>query len=242
MNTEASKRVADAITSRRKELNLTQDDLARRANIDVAQVRALEAGQVDNYRLSVLTSMEYALNWEQGAIQNINGDPIVTLSGAGPADTARLITERLIRDLRAEATFLDEARYHATPAEDTAAAEALRAVADRLEAPIRPGGQVMNGVEFLLDGGPQPMPACTPVDSRTELGIRHTSYDGKHRDEFIGEAASVSLPIARALADNEPTGHASGTKRVDLVQRTVTKFADGGFYFTPWTVVETKEG
>lgn len=97
-------RLADEVRLRRKQLKLTQPDVAERGGLSVATVRAVETNRSGRLSRRLRRALERALEWQDGSIDAVlDGGPpraISVSTGAGSppptvsADTARAAAER----------------------------------------------------------------------------------------------------------------------------------------------------
>lgn len=101
------KRVARHVKERRAELELTQTELAVRANVGTSTIQAIEGAKQGSYWPDNLRGIEAALGWQRGSIKGIlaGGEPDETTDAAAssePAETNSLdALMGLIRDTRA---------------------------------------------------------------------------------------------------------------------------------------------
>lgn len=96
-------RLADEVRLRRKQLKLTQTDVAERGGLSVATVRAVETNRSGRLSRRLRRALERAIEWQDGSIDAVldGGAPrVITAPGAGAAtppvsaDTARAAAER----------------------------------------------------------------------------------------------------------------------------------------------------
>lgn len=89
---------------RRRELMLSQADLARSAGIGELTVRSVERGERGSYRLSTLRGLTEALGWSRDSIQHVldGGEPTVEEDEPEPP----MNMESEIEALRAEVARL----------------------------------------------------------------------------------------------------------------------------------------
>ncbi|SOJ57064.1 hypothetical protein MSIMFB_04542 [Mycobacterium simulans] len=131
--------LADEVRLRRKQLKLTQPELAERGGLSVATVRAVETNRSGRLSRRLRRALERALEWQDGSVDAVlDGSPprTVTAPGTGPApptvsaDTARAAAERFAvaqRLVKMRQAFLEhrdhmpEAARTAMDAEFTAA-------------------------------------------------------------------------------------------------------------------------
>lgn len=112
-------RLADEVRLRRKQLKLTQPDVAERGGLSVATVRAVETNRSGRLSRRLRRALERALEWQEGSIDAVlDGSPprILTATGTAPApptasaDTARAAAERFAvaqRLVRMRQAFLE---------------------------------------------------------------------------------------------------------------------------------------
>ncbi len=95
--------LADEVRLRRKQLKLTQPDVAERAGMSVATVRAVETNRSGRLTRRLRRALERALEWQDGSVDAVlggNAPRAVTTAGtiavppAVSADTARAAAER----------------------------------------------------------------------------------------------------------------------------------------------------
>ena len=111
--------LADEVKRRRKQLKLTQPDLAERGGLSVATVRAVETNRSGRLSHRLRRALERALQWQDGSIDAVlDGNAPRTLKSASQAvipptvsaETARAAAERLAvaqRLLKMRQAFLD---------------------------------------------------------------------------------------------------------------------------------------
>lgn len=93
-------RLADEVLRRRKQLKLTQPDVAQRGGLSVATVRAVETNRSGRLSRRLRRALEQALDWQDGSVDAVlegKSAQVVTAAGAPPplgADTARAAAER----------------------------------------------------------------------------------------------------------------------------------------------------
>ncbi|WP_155728386.1 helix-turn-helix domain-containing protein [Mycobacterium avium] len=91
-------RLADEVRLRRKQLKLTQPDVAERGGLSVATVRAVETNRSGRLSRRLRRALERALEWQDGSIDAVlDGGPPRTVAGSMPTvreDTARAAAER----------------------------------------------------------------------------------------------------------------------------------------------------
>ncbi|WP_204815294.1 helix-turn-helix domain-containing protein [Mycobacterium riyadhense] len=96
-------RLADEVRLRRKQLKLTQLDVAERGGLSVATVRAVETNRSGRLSRRLRRALERALEWQDGSVDAVlTGGPPRTVSAAGAdaasptvsADRARAAAER----------------------------------------------------------------------------------------------------------------------------------------------------
>lgn len=97
--------LADEVRLRRKQLKLTQPDVAERGGLSVATVRAVETNRSGRLSRRLRRAMERALEWQQGSVDAVlDGQApralTTTAAAAGApvpnADTAKAAAERLV--------------------------------------------------------------------------------------------------------------------------------------------------
>lgn len=122
--------LADEVRLRRKQLKLTQPDVAERGGLSVATVRAVETNRSGRLSRRLRRALERALEWQDGSVDAVlDGGPPRTVS-AGPtqppptvsADTARAAAERFAvaqRLVKMRQAFLEH-RDHMSDAARTA--------------------------------------------------------------------------------------------------------------------------
>jgi transcriptional regulator with XRE-family HTH domain len=78
-------RLAAAVRTRRAELDMTQDQLAQRADVSVNTVRGIEQGGPHRPRSANALKLEAALGWQRGSIRAIlaGGEPVLDEPGGG---------------------------------------------------------------------------------------------------------------------------------------------------------------
>ncbi len=96
-------RLADEVRLRRKQLKLTQTDVAERGGLSVATVRAVETNRSGRLSRRLRRALERAIEWQDGSIDAVldgSAPRVITAPGAGAAtppvsgDTARATAER----------------------------------------------------------------------------------------------------------------------------------------------------
>jgi DNA-binding XRE family transcriptional regulator len=95
-----SARLAAHMRTRRDEMDLTQDQLAQRAEVSVTTIRGIEQGGPHRPRTKIAGRLETALGWQRGSIRAIlaGGEPVLD----GPSGSRRIyVTTALIELARA---------------------------------------------------------------------------------------------------------------------------------------------
>ena len=96
-------RLADEVRRRRKQLKLTQTDVAERGGLSVATVRAVETNRSGRLSRRLRRALERAIEWQDGSIDAVldgSAPRVVTAPGTSAAtppvsgDTARAAAER----------------------------------------------------------------------------------------------------------------------------------------------------
>ena len=96
-------RLADEVRLRRKQLKLTQTDVAERGGLSVATVRAVETNRSGRLSRRLRRALERAIEWQDGSIDAVldgSAPRVITAPGAAAAtppvsgDTARAAAER----------------------------------------------------------------------------------------------------------------------------------------------------
>lgn len=136
--------LADEVRLRRKQLRLTQPDVAERGGLSVATVRAVETNRAGRLTRRTRRALERALQWQDGSIDAVvEGDPprVENRAGTGSAppaasaDTARAAAERFAvaqRLVTMRQAFLEH-RDHMTEAARTAMDDQFSAAAHETE-------------------------------------------------------------------------------------------------------------
>lgn len=76
-------RLADAIKTRRRELRLTQEQVAEAGGPSTATIRLLESGHPGGYRGRTFADLERVLDWMPGSVESV-------LAGHGPLAKGQL--------------------------------------------------------------------------------------------------------------------------------------------------------
>jgi transcriptional regulator with XRE-family HTH domain len=136
--------LADEVRLRRKQLKLTQPDVAERGGLSVATVRAVETNRSGRLTRRLRRALERALEWQEGSVDAVlDGNRPRVISAAGPAatpppvnvDTARAAAERFAvaqRLVTMRQAFLKH-RDHMTQEARTAMDEEFRAASRETE-------------------------------------------------------------------------------------------------------------
>ncbi|MEE6140640.1 helix-turn-helix domain-containing protein [Mycobacterium sp. 050128] len=123
--------LGDEVRLRRKQLKLTQPDLAERGGLSVATVRAVETNRSGRLSRRLRRALERALEWQEGSVEAVlDGSRPRTVNATGTAgapptvsaDTARAAAERFAvaqRLITMRQTFLEH-RDHMPEAARTA--------------------------------------------------------------------------------------------------------------------------
>lgn len=123
--------LADEVRLRRKQLKLTQPDVAERGGLSVATVRAVETNRSGRLSRRLRRALERALEWQDGSVDAVlegNRPRTVNAAGTGPpppnvsADPARVAAERFAvaqRLVKMRRAFLEH-RDHMSEAARTA--------------------------------------------------------------------------------------------------------------------------
>lgn len=138
--------LAEEARERRKELDLTQAQVAARGGVSEKFVRRIENSEVGGLRASNILALEKALQWESGSVNAIlAGDsptvvvpePVVSMAPAHPAEptTDKFALARRVLALRD--TFADHQATISPEARETLAAEMARSAREAEETIIR---------------------------------------------------------------------------------------------------------
>lgn len=136
--------LADEVRLRRKQLKLTQPDVAERGGLSVATVRAVETNRSGRLTRRLRRALERALEWQDGSVDAVldgNRPRVVNVAGTGAtppvvnADTARAAAERFAvarRLVTMRQAFLEH-RDHMTEAARAAMDDEFSAAAHETE-------------------------------------------------------------------------------------------------------------
>jgi transcriptional regulator with XRE-family HTH domain len=136
--------LADEVRLRRKQLKLTQPDVAERGGLSVATVRAVETNRSGRLSRRLRRALERALEWQEGSVDAVlDGNRPRVITAAAPAatpppgnvDTARVAAERFAvaqRLVTMRRAFFEH-RDHMTQEARTAMDEEFRAASRETE-------------------------------------------------------------------------------------------------------------
>ncbi|MGE2817915.1 helix-turn-helix domain-containing protein [Mycobacterium heidelbergense] len=136
-------RLATEVRLRRKQLKLTQTDVAERGGLSVATVRAVETNRSGRLSRRLRRALERAIEWQDGSVDVVldggtpraAGAPSVAAGPPASADTARAAAERFAvaqRLVTMRQAFLEH-RDHMSEAARTAMDEEFSAASRETE-------------------------------------------------------------------------------------------------------------
>lgn len=156
-------------------------------------------------------------------------------------DPARDAIQHIVDQLRAEADFIADARYYETPEQDSAAADALAGIADRIEdqlnrSRLAPGADLV-WPDDAVSTDSHWMTRTVWTTERPAPEPAGTDYGADEAAARAGFAKDAEW--VRGLRAHPKRYRQGGSPNVDLLRRRVRTYGDGSTTTGQWVLVDT---